>query len=263
MPPQLSTYQKAANAIYQPQQEAEQIALQSTEQQTINTLEAEKPQIQTDYQSAIDKLTQSVQDQSAQIAQLYSQRLGGNFSGLQGNDMGAMFARANEAQATIEETRANKLAQITSGEANAKIAYSSGMAALAPKYQSLETQYAQSAYGQAVKDFQSNQLAEERLAISASRAASSSSNASSKAAADLQKQYNVKQGSKGQYMFTGPNGVPISMAAFAQGAGLGSGDVLSMLQNGTSYDKNVYSKVKNLSGDALAKALSSYKVYGF
>lgn len=169
MTPQLSTYEAAARGIYEPQKQAEQIALTATRDTTKTALEAQKGQVTTNYQQAIDKLTQSVQDQTGQINQLYSQRLGGNFSGLQGNDLGQMFSRANQQQGYIESTRANKLNEITTGETNADINYGAGVASLTPKYQSLETQYAQSAYGGAVKDYQDNQYKQQQLALSYAR----------------------------------------------------------------------------------------------
>lgn len=164
-----TAYMKAAKAIYEPQKTSEAIALKATKTTTINSLEAEKGQISTDYQDAIDKLTQSVQDQTSQINQLYTERLGGNFSGLQGNDLGNMFARANQQQAVIGMTRANKLAQITTGETNAKITYGAGVAALKPKYQSLETQYAQSSYGSALKAQQTQANNDRAYALSVAR----------------------------------------------------------------------------------------------
>lgn len=252
MPPQLSDYQSAANAIYQPQQQAEATALQATNTTTKNSLEAEKPQIQTDYQSAINQLTQSVQDQTGQINQLYSQRLGGNFSGLQGNDLGQMFSRANQQQSIISQTEANKLSQITTEEGNADINYQASLAALTPKYQSLETQYAQSAYGSAVSDYNDTQyknaelgLSEARLGIEQQNANNSAANAANSASSAAASAYKLKQGSNGQYMFTGPNGQPVSLAQYLQGASQGNGQVwtqtaLNVLKNGTAYDKTVY-----------------------
>lgn len=266
MPPSLADYQSAASSIYEPQKQAEQIALQATRDTTKNSLEAQKGDVNTTYQDAIDKLTQSVQDQTGQINQLYSQRLGGNFSGLQGNDLGQMFSRANQQQSIIEQTRANKLNEITTGETNADIAYNSGVASLTPKYQSLETQYAQEGYGQAVKDYQAEQDRQQQLALSYAKLQQSAANSAASQANSAAAQYKVKQGSQSQYFFTGPNGVPITMAEYLQGSNLGSGALLNILQNGTGYDQSIYNKVKNLSGDALESAVKKYDtkhVYGF
>src|SRR5947207_2383167 len=180
MPPQLASYQQAAQSIYEPQKQAEQIQLQNTRDTTKNALEAQKGQVQTTYQQAIDKLSQAIQDQTGQINQLYSQRLGGNFSGLQGNDMGQMFSRANQQQGYIEQSRANKLNEITTGQTNADINYGAGVAALNPKYQSLETEYAQKGYGGAVKDYQDQQYKQAQLNLGYARLNQSASNAASK-----------------------------------------------------------------------------------
>lgn len=102
---------------------------------------------------------------------------------------------------------------------------------------------------------QNNSLEQQKLA-------SSTQSAAAKAQSDLLSKYNVKQGSQGQYMFSDNNGVPITMAQYAQAKGLGSGDILNMLRYGTTYDQNIYNKVHNLSGDQLAAALNGYKVYG-
>lgn len=259
MPPQLSSYQQAASSIYEPQKQAEATQLAATRDTTKNSLEAEKGQVATDYQSAIDKLTQAVQDQSGQINQLYSQRLGGNFSGLQGNDMGQMFARTNQAQGVIESTRANKLAQITAGETNADINYNAGVAALTPKYQSLETQYAQNAYGSAVKDYQTqqqqafdNQIKMANLNLGYARLNQSGQNAANSAALKAQSQYKAsgklnyntgKADTSQGYSFTGPNGKPINMKEYISGANMGGQDIIDLLSNGSSYDRNVAKQV--------------------
>jgi hypothetical protein len=161
--PQLSTYEQAAQSIYEPQKAAEATALGATRDTTKATLESQKGQIGTDYEQALQSLKDSITQQSGQISQLYTQRLLGNISGLQGNDMGNMFSKANQQQAIISETRANKLNAISTAEGNADIAYNSGMASLTPKFQSQEQQYAQSAYGSAVKNYQDQAYKQERL----------------------------------------------------------------------------------------------------
>jgi hypothetical protein len=174
--PSLSSYQKAAQSIYAPQQAAEARTLATNEQNTINTLESGKGQISADYQSAIDNLNTTLNADIGKINQLYTERLGGNFSGLQGNDLGGLFSSAQKQQSNIEQTRANKLAEITVGETNAKNTYNTDVTNLPSKYQSLQAQYAQGAYGSAVKDYQTQayrqaqlQQAQERINISANR----------------------------------------------------------------------------------------------
>lgn len=258
-PPQLSTYQKAATSIYEPQKAAEKNSLVATNKTTKNTLEAGKGEIANTYQQAIDNLASSVSDESAQISHLYTERLGGNFSGLQGNDMGKMFSKANQQQGYIETTRANKLAEITTGEANADIAMNTGIANLKPKYQSLETQYAQNAYGKAQSSYSDQQykaaqlqLAQERVNISANNSANSANNRADAAAAKNASQFKVvgkadsngiKSTSNG-YNFLGPGGKPINLAEYVTGKGGSVNDVLDLLQNGSSYDQAIYRQVK-------------------
>lgn len=250
MPP--ASYMSAAQAIYQPQQQAEADSLQATDTTTKNTLEAEKPQVQTDYQSAIDKLTQSVQDQTGQINQLYSQRLGGNFSGLQGNDLGQMFSRANEQQSIISQTEANKLSQITTEEGNADISYQSNLAALTPKYQSLEMQSAASAYSddQKAEQDQANSDRDYNLSV-----AKFEQSAGSQADTDASK-YKSGQYSSGNKYYTGPNG-QTNLYQYAQGVNGGASadpdDVLTTIQNelssGSSTDKGAAAGITKLQNE--------------
>lgn len=268
--PSLSTYQAAASSIYEPQKQAEQMQIQSTNQTTKNTLESEKGQIGTDYQSAIDKLSQSVQDQSARIDQMYNERLGGNISGLQGNDYGQMFARANEQQSIIEQTRANRLASITTAEGNADITANAQLAALTPKYQSLEADYANKAYGAAVTQYNTDAYRQQTLQMRAQqeadtnayrqqdlalRAQSAGNSVANKYKAVGKSTYvNSPNGNKVKntstsngYDFTGPNGQPINMAEYVSGKNGGQinvNDVLDLLQNGSSYDRQIYRQVQ-------------------
>lgn len=257
MPPSLATYQQAASSIYEPQKAAEATQIQATNATTKNSLEAEKGQVGTDYQSAIDKLTQNVQSQSAQIAQTYNERLSGNFSGLQGNDMGALFARTNEAQSIIEQTRANKLAQITAGETNADIKMNADMAALTPKYQSLEANYAQKAYGSAVKDYNDTQYKNAQLSLSEQRLADSAAKTAQTEQDKNAAKYQVTQDAHGNYIF-GYGGrvdannqllgsAPATMAQYlaAQGGGtINVNQFLDMLGKGSAFDQAVYRQVK-------------------
>jgi hypothetical protein len=251
-PPSLADYQSAANSIYQPQQQAEAAQLSSTLQQNMNTLESGKAQIGTDYQSAINQLTQSVQDQTGQINQLYSQRLGGNFSGLQGNDMGQMFSRANQQQSIISQTRANKLASITTQEGNAQLQYNTEAGNLGSKYASLENQYAQSGYAGAVKSYQAQQNSDRTFALGLARLQQSGANsglAASKYATQQAQMYKVgyQKGGNGAKFYTGPNG---STNLYQFAAGSNGGDptgtwntLLQELSTGSTTDKAAYHAV--------------------
>lgn len=104
---------------------------------------------------------------------------------------------------------------------------------------------------------------EQELAASQAKAAKTAYAAEVKQAA-TPAGHKVKQGSQGQYMFSDKFGTPISMADYVQGNLLTSADVLNLLKNGTGYDRNIYQKVKTLSGDALQNWLSTNApVYGF
>lgn len=265
MPP--AQYMAAAQAFYQPQQQAEQSALQTTNTTTKNTLEAEKPQVQTDYQDAIDKLTQSVQDQTGQISQLYSERLGGNFSGLQGNDMGMMFSRANQQQSIISQTEANKLAQITTEEGNSDITTNAAIAALTPKYQSLEIGAASSAYSADQKAAQDQANADRTYQLSAARLGIEAQNANNTSAANIGKGYSVKQLSSGNKAYTGPNG---QTNLYQYAAAVSGGDptqtlntILEQLKTGSSYDKGAYNKVANMSPSDAISYLQQHNSYIF
>lgn len=270
MPPSFADYEAAAKAQYEPQLQADITTGKSNTAAQVANLESTKGQINTDYTSAIQNLQNSVQDQTGQINQLYTSRLLGNFSGLQGNDMGKMYSRANQQQGTIESTRANKLSSVATQQTNLQNAEIANESALTSKYQGLEAGAASSGYQSAVKDFQDQQYREQELQLkqqqinstNASRAATQYNTAYQQQLA-AQGGYKVKQGSQGQYMYTDRNGTPISMAEYVANSGGGENTIKNLLQNGTGYDKNIYNKVKGLTGDALQQALSKYSVYGF
>lgn len=250
MPPALSDYQAAAKAQYEPQLQADITTGKANSAAQVSNLESSKGQISTNYNSAIQNLQNSVQDQTGRIGQLYTSRLLGNTSGLQGNDMGEMYSRANQQQSTIESTRANALNGISTQEANIQNGEIANESALASKYQGLEATAASSGYNTAVKDAQTQANSDRtynldiaKLGISEQKSAQAASNA---AAAG----YNLKQGSNSQYMFKGPNGQPISMAQYLEGSSQGNGQVwtstaLNLLKNGTNdYDQKIYTLAK-------------------
>lgn len=249
-PPSLSTYQAAANAVYAPQQAADNATALATDTTTKADLEAEKPQVATDYESAIDKLTQSVQDQTGQIAQLYAKNLGGNFSGLQANSMSQMFSQANEQQSIISQTEANKLAQITTSEGDADINYQAALSANASKYQGEEADYANSNYDTALSEYNTQEGELERSEISAASKSSGGSGGSSSAAISG-KGYSVKQLSSGNKAYTGPNG---QTNLYQYASAVSGGDatqtyntILSELKTGSTTDKGAYNEVKSMS----------------
>jgi hypothetical protein len=278
----LAGYQAAADAIYQPEKQAESDTLAATDATTKATLEAEAPQIQTDYQSAIDKLTQSVTNQTGQIDQLYASRLGGNFSGLQGNAMGNLYATADEQQSIISQTEANKLTALTTAEGNADVTYEADLAALTPKYQSEENSYVASE--ESAADTQANEdrtydLDVEKVNIDASNTATSDENAYlDKFTATAKSGANTSSGGAGPknpangFAYTGPNGATINLGQYASVLGQGNDDsALSIItnqlsQSGTSTDKSALSYIGTLqksgaSSSDILTALANNKTY--
>jgi hypothetical protein len=255
--PELSTYQQAAQSIYEPQLQSEISTAQTERNANVNSLNAEKGQVQTDYTAAIQNLQSSIQGQTAQINQLYTSRLLGNFSGLQGNDMGQMYSKANQQQGIIESTRANKLNSIATNIANEQMKETNLEGSLRSKYQGLESEYAYSNFGAAQKSYYDNIIRQQQMAetsryhnaqLGLEYAKLNQSNAnSSQAQYKVAGKYNVDTGkadsSKG-YSFTGPNGTPVSLAEYVGGSGGDVNTVLDLLKNGSSYDKAIYSQVQ-------------------
>lgn len=163
--PSLQAYQQAAVDIYNPQKQAEAASLATQKQNTINTLESGKGTINADYQTAIDNLNSTLKSNIGKINQLYTQRLGGNFSGLQGNDVGGIYAAGSKNQSAIEMSRANKLNDIAVQEANATNTYNTNAGNLESKYHSLEEQNANNAYGAAVKQHNTESYQQQSLAL--------------------------------------------------------------------------------------------------
>lgn len=252
--PTLSAYQQAAQAIYAPQLQSDITMAQNTEQGDIANQETSKGQINTDYQTAVQNLTDTTNANVAKINQLYTQRLGGNFSGLQGNDLGQMFSTASKNQSTIESDRANKLAAIATTEANDQDTYNATVQSLTSKYQGEEAAEANSEYNTAMNNYNSQQLSLEKSEISAASKASTASTAAS----DKYKVTTVapNTGAKG---YTGPNG-QTNLYQYALGTNGGADanidDVLGTIQEelstGTTTDKGAATGITNLQNQGLS-----------
>ena len=223
----LATYQAAANSIYDPQQANESASLAATNNANIATLEGQKGQINTDYGQAVQNLRQTTQQNTGQINQLYTQRLGGNFSGLQGNDLGQMFSRAAQDQTNIETNRANKLNGINTEQTNAKNIYNTTNNSLVGKYSALKNQYANTAYADANKQEQDNYYKQANLQLAQQRNGIAAQNANNAAASKLTAGYGVKSSSTGGYSFHGANGVPVTLAKYASVTGASIDDLLA------------------------------------
>lgn len=246
MPPSLSDYQAAAQAIYQPQLEADITTSKASSASKIANLETSKGQIQTNYTSAIQNLQNSVQDQTGKIGQLYTSRLLGNTSGLQGNDMGEMYARANQTQGTIESSRANALNGISVQQANINNEELAGESALRGKYQGLQADYANSGYSSAVKDYQSKQLEQQKMAQAQENMAQAQANSDRQYGLDVARlnlsaqsannatsgmyKASAKAGNQG-FAYTGPNGQALNLGQYAKSIASNSTDALKVIKN--------------------------------
>jgi len=265
--PSLATYQTAAQSTYAPQLASDITTAEATTASDIANLEAGKGQINTDYQTAVDNLTSSTNSNVAKINQLYTQRLGGNFSGLQGNDLGSMFGKAAQARGIIESTRANKLTAITTGETNASNTLNANISALTSKYKGLEASSAQSAYTAATKAATTQANSDRTYGLSVAKFNLSASKAATTAAAAVGKGYHVSQLSSGNKAYVGPNGqTNLYQYATATNSGNASGTyntILSELKTGSSTDKAAYNKVSGMSTNAGIKYLQKNNSYIF
>lgn len=261
--PTLATYQAAALAQDQPLEQAEQTTADAAHQANLNTLTEQQSEINPEYDQALTALQTQLTGETGTLNQKYTEALQGNFSGLQGNDLGMLYSKANQDVTSIQTQRTNALNEVATKITNEDLTYQAGNTALVSKYQGQEAADANSMYSAALKEYDTDAYQQQELALKQESIDVSAGNSGNSAATAAESGYKVKQGTQGQYMYTDKNGTPISMAEYISGAGLGSGQVLDLLQNGTSYDKNVYSQVKGLTGDALQSALSKYKVYGF
>src|ERR1044072_6722791 len=95
------------------------------------------------------------------------------FSGLQGNDMGMMYSKANQNRTDIETTRANKLTDLAKPRSMTLAEERSQGEVLRSKYRGMKNQYAQSLYNQALKDEEDRRRFDEQMAMRRQSAAQS------------------------------------------------------------------------------------------
>lgn len=255
----LATYQAAANSIYDPQQTNESAALAATNNANVATLQGQKGQINQDYGQAIQNLNQTTQQNTGQINQLYTQRLGGNFSGLQGNDLGQMFSRAQQDQTNIETSRANKLNNINTEVSNSNNTYNTANNSLVGKYSALKNEYANKALADSQKQEQDNyykqadlQLRQQSNNIAAARASK---------APDPAKGYGNTRTASGGYYFHGENGVPVTLAQYAQATGASMQNLLQSSSDPT--DAIIYKEMSNAKTPQQQAAVAAKYQYVF
>jgi len=181
--PDFSTYESQAKATYEPQLVAEKTQAAAGHQANLNTLATEKGSVGTQYDIQEQTLADTIKSEAAQINQTYSTHLLGNFSGLQGNDMGQMFSKGNTQMNNIETERTNAINAINTSVANENLTYTANDEALTSKYRGLEEGAAASGYNSAKKEYNTElyqkaqlDLGYAKLAESAANRASSSGN---------------------------------------------------------------------------------------
>lgn len=245
----LADYQAAAASIYEPLLSADIGNETAASNANVANLEAEKGQVATDYKGSMTDLANTVQDQSAQIQQKYTEALGGNFTGLEGNDLGQMFSRANQQQAIIAETRDNKLGQISTAQTNEKNTLNAKITGLKSSYQSKELDYAQSSYGAALKAEQDQadkdrayQLSVAQFGESQRHNQATEAISGANAANTASNMYQAKAKSGGGFAYTGPNGQALNLGMYAKSVSSNGADALKVIKNqlqasNTSTDK--------------------------
>lgn len=147
----LTAAQQAAQGIYDPQLQSELTQRQNAYLSQVGALNEEQGTVEPAYQKALRGLTDQQQQGEGKLNQLYSQRMGGMFSGLQGNDLGMFFSKGNQQRTDIESDRAGKLANIGRRQSESKNTWMSDMGSINSKYQGMKNQYAQDLYQKQVQ----------------------------------------------------------------------------------------------------------------
>lgn len=241
--PSLATYESMAQAQYGGQQAAEQTQATATHQANLNTLNTELGSVGTQYDLQEEGLKSTVQQEAGQIAQTYATSLLGNTSGLQGNDMGEMFSKANLQQQSIESQRTNAINSINTSIANENIQYGANESAITSKYQSLEESAADSMYSSAVSAYNDAAYKNAELALSGERLAFDESKATANSQNSYLSGFKSTAKKSGGFAYTGPNGEAIDLGQYALAISGGNTDnalsiITSQLHSSTtSYDK--------------------------
>lgn len=277
--PSLATYESAAQAEYQPQLQADQTTAAATHQANLNTLQTQLGGVGGQYDIQEQQLTSTVQQEAAQISQTYSQHLLGNFSGLQGNDMGEMFSKANLQEQDIESQRTNAINAINTQIGNENLTYNADQGALTSKYQGLEEAAAQSGYADATKEYDTEAYQQEQLGLNYAKLNQTASYDNADLALKGQtaqnaitNQYKAKASATG-LSFTGPNGQAVNLGTYAKAiSGGDSTGALTVIRNELSASHNSTDKAAlnylnaqvnkyGSNSDAVLSALANKKDY--
>lgn len=124
--------------------------------------------------------------------------------------------------------------------ANLQSTFQNNKNTLLDKINQINSQRSQQAQG-IVSDAQSSA---EKTAYDNAKLQISAAKAGNSNAASLAAKYKVTGKKSGGYNFSGPNGTPISLGEYIAGSGGDANTLLDLLQNGSSYDKNIYNQVK-------------------
>lgn len=165
----LAQFQAQANAIYDPQGAAEKASLKTGYDATYSQLESSKADVGTNYERAIRGVNETEKGQVSSLNALYSSRLAGNFSGLQGNALQGLYGKDNQARADLATNRINKLAQITGQETSALNKYNTDSRGVDAKITSEKAKYSSENYNSAVREEQRVAMEQEKERAAAER----------------------------------------------------------------------------------------------
>ena len=258
--PSLSTYEAQATAEYTPQEQADLTTAGATHAANLNTLNTQMSAINPTYDNEENQLKSTVQQEAGQIAQSYSEHLLGNFSGLQGNDMGEMFSNANLQEQSIETQRTNAINSVNTSITNENLGYSAETQSISDKYTGEIQAAADSSYDAAEKDYSTEVYQQEELQLSYAKLNQTASYESAELGMKAQEdqtaylsQFTAKEKTGGVgYAYTGPNGESIDLGQYSMALSGGNTDnalaiaTNQLSQSQTSYDKQALSYIGQL-----------------
>lgn len=134
-------YELNASAVYNPQQQSEEIGLDRQKAGAIQGLAEEEQTIDPYYNDAVKSATKTRQSEGYQLDHLYSSNLSGFGSGGQVNDQVKLSGQLQEGVGRLEGERATKKGNIATRRRMVGDDYTAGMSALAAKYTGLRSTY--------------------------------------------------------------------------------------------------------------------------
>lgn len=175
-------YQAQAEAIYNPQIQAETSQAQNTFNNSTATINLEKSQVDPYYNNLLTKAQTGEVNKEASTALQYSTKLGGMTSGLEGNAMRILGTTYGQDVGQIQTERANKFADLAQRATNAQNTLDTTLGAIKSKYGGLIQDYVTSQQQAAAERAQQQaQFDAQMAATKASNGGSSSGSSSSSA----------------------------------------------------------------------------------